>query len=306
MSTPPRGKRLREEFSPPPPSPDKDQSLDQWINTHRDSLLLMGGKNMDNSKAIAFELLRALFDRVEKLEEAIKNRDKMFDEIENALEEIREDIPVLQTQLEEHAEELKNVKESNNKQELQAYFEERIREEVKKIKPSSSNQPEKAEVGFFVTGVKKLREIVECDSEADPCDVIHTTLHGLGAAPYYTRIVPILPPSKIRKEVETAIVYFSSVYHRKWAAAEMRKNFARQKIRGVGVRDLFEKEDVDMSKQLTKAGFVLRSDNKIKRFRVSNIGGKPTLLCASDKGGYKAISDQLRDATLAKLRNETS
>jgi phage shock protein A len=97
--------------------------------------------------------VKELINRVKKLEEAIKTRDKMFDEIENALEEIREDIPGLQVQLEEHSKGLKNVKEGNTKQE-------RIREEVKKIKPSSSNQPEKAEVGFLVTGVKKLREIV--------------------------------------------------------------------------------------------------------------------------------------------------
>jgi hypothetical protein len=59
-----------------------------------------------------------------------------------------------------------------------------------------------------------------------------------------------------------------------------------------------------MSKQLTIAGFVLRSDKTIKRFGVSNIGGKPTLLCATDKGGYKVISEELQVATLAKMRNE--
>jgi len=36
----------------------------------------------------------------------------------------------------------------------------------------------------------------------DPCDVVHTILQFVGSAAYYTKIVPILSSSKIRKDTD--------------------------------------------------------------------------------------------------------
>jgi len=65
---------------------------------------------------------------------------------------------------------------------------------VKKVEVED-DRPER---GLYITGIGRLRESLVSPPE-DPCDVVHTILHCVGSAAYYTKIVPILPQSKIAR-----------------------------------------------------------------------------------------------------------
>jgi len=158
-------------------------------------------------------------------------------------------------------------------------------------------EEDRPERGLYLTGVGRLREILDSSSE-DPCDVVHTALHRVGSASFYTKIVPVFPSSKLRKDVDQVIVYFSSVYHRKYASAELRRFFAREKILRVSLRDLFEKSDVELAKKMTKLGFQLKQEAKICRFRVSNVRGVPILFCAGQDRKYSEMDKRTMQAKL--------
>jgi len=106
------------------------------------------------------------------------------------------------------------------KADLPNYLDDQIKTAVEKIVKKVEVEEDWPEPGLYLTSVGRLRESLFSPPE-DPCDVIHMILHRIGSAAYYTKIVPILPPSKIRKDTDQAIVYFSSCYHRKYPAAEL-------------------------------------------------------------------------------------
>jgi len=144
---------------------------------------------------------------------------------------------------------------------------------------------------------------VSSPPQDDPCDVVHTKLHRFGSATYYMKIVPILPSSKIRKDTDKAIVYFSSIYHQKYAAAELRKHFAREKLMKVSVRDLFERRDVELTKRMMRLGFQLKQDGTICRFRVANIRGTPSFLCTGQDCKYSEMDQRILQAKLDSMNN---
>jgi len=186
------------------------------------------------------------------------------------------------------------------KAELQTYLDEKVKEAVEKIVKKSEVEEDKPERGLYLTGVGKLRERLDLSPE-DPCDVVHTTLHSVGSASFYTKIVPVFTSTKLRKDVDQVIVYFSSVYHRKYASAELRRLFAREKISKVSLRDLFEKRDVELAKKMTRVGFQLKQEAKICRFRVSNISGVPVLFCAGQDRKYNEMDKRTLKAKLDSM-----
>jgi len=106
------------------------------------------------------------------------------------------------------------------KSELQSYLDVQIKAAVEKIVKNTEAEDSWAEWGLYLTGIRRLREGLVPPPE-DPCDVDHPILHRVGSSAYYMKIVPT---SKIRKDTDQAIVYFSSRYHWKYAAAELRRH----------------------------------------------------------------------------------
>jgi len=149
----------------------------------------------------------ALFAKVAKIEDQINWRFKALedlraredptpklDALRNAVVELNEeDIPGLTKEIEEVN--LKIRAGEKMKEELQAYLDEKIKTEVEKIcskmLEESALNVDSAETGIFVTGVRKMREVVKASSNSDPCDVLHAALEKVGISAYYTKIVPV-------------------------------------------------------------------------------------------------------------------
>jgi len=188
------------------------------------------------------------------------------------------------------------------KADLQAYLDDQIKEAVNRIvKTKPEAEDDRPERGLYLTGIGRLRETLVPPPE-DPCDVVHTILHRIGSSAYYTKIVPVLPASKIRKDTDQAIIYFSSVYHRKYAAAELRRHFAKERMTSVSIRDLFEKTDVELAKKMTRLGFQMKLERTICRFRVANIRGVPVLLCAGQDRKYSEMDKRSLQAKLDSMK----
>jgi len=153
---------------------------------------------------------------------------------------------------------------------------------------------ESAETGLFITGLKTLRKMLKMKEDEDPCDVIHLTLKNVEAASYYTKIVPILSSaSKRRCDADSAIVYFTSVFHRRWTSGQLRRMLAKQNAKLVGVRDVFEKSLMEESRSLTRIGFHLKAACAIDRFRVVNSRNIPVLMVAKGREQYKEIAKEI-------------
>jgi len=188
------------------------------------------------------------------------------------------------------------------KADLQAYLDDQIKEAVNKIlKTKPEAEDDRPERGLYLTGIGRLRETLVPPPE-DPCDVVHTILHRIGSSAYYTKIVPVLPASKTRKDTDQAIIYFSSVYHRKYAAAELRRHFAKERMTSVSIRDLFQRTDVELAKKMTRLGFQMKLERTICRFRVANIRGVPVLLCAGQDRKYSEMDKRSLQAKLDSMK----
>jgi len=189
------------------------------------------------------------------------------------------------------------------KADLQAYLDDQIKEAVNKIvqKTKTEAEDDRPERGLYLTGIGRLRGTLVPPPE-DPCDVVHTILHRIGSSAYYTKIVPVLPASKIRKDTDQAIIYFSSVYHRKYAAAELRRHFAKERMTNVSIRDLFERTDVELAKKMTRLGFQMKLERTICRFRVANIRGAPVFLCAGQDRKYSEMDKRTLQAKLDSMK----
>jgi len=130
--------------------------------------------------------------------------------------------------------------------------------------------------------------------EEDPCDVIHLALKNVEAAPYYTKVVPILSSvSKRRCDAVSAIVYFTSAFHKRWASGELRRMLAKQNAKSIGIRDVFEKNLMEESRNLTRVGFHLKAAGATDRFRVVNKKNLPVLLVAKKGERYQEIAKEL-------------
>jgi len=72
----------------------------------------------------------------------------------------------------------------------------------------------------------------------------------------------------------------------------LRRMLAKQNVKLVGVRDVFEKSLMEESRSLTRVGFHLRAACAIDRFRVVNSKNIPVLLVAKRGEQYKEISKE--------------
>jgi len=170
-----------------------------------------------------------------------------------------------------------------------------------KISESTSNDP--AETGLFITGLKKLREIVK-SSEEDPCDVVHTVLQNVGASSYYMKIVAVFPANQRRREADKAIVYFTSVYHRRWTSGQLRLMLVKQGLREISIRDVFPRSLLESSRLLTKVGFHLRRAQAIDQFCVVNDKNMPKLLVSKGRERYSKILGELLETSINALNGE--
>jgi len=223
--------------------------------------------------------------------------DELLAEVKKELDETKDALTVTEACVEEMG------RDFVKKADLQAYLDDQIKEAVNKIlktKPEPEAEDDRPERGLYLTGIGRLRETLVPPPE-DPCDVVHTILHRIGSSAYYTKIVPVLPASKIRKDTDQAIIYFTSVYHRKYAAAELRRHFAKEKMTSVSVRDLFEKIDVELAKRMTRLGFQMKLERTICRFRVANVRGVPVLLCAGQDRKYSEMDKRSLQARLDSM-----
>jgi len=232
-----------------------------------------------------------------------ENFQKLCDTIETLIAEVKKELDETKDALtvtEACVEEM--GRDFVKKADLQAYLDDQIKEAVKRIvKTKPVEEDDRPERGLYLTGIGKLRETLVPPPE-DPCDVVHTILHRIGSSAYYTKIVPVLPASKIRKDTDQAIIYFSSVYHRKYAAAELRRHFAKERMTSVSIRDLFEKVDVELAKKMTRLGFQMKLERTICRFRVANIRGVPILLCAGQDRKYSEMNQKTLQAKLDSMK----
>jgi len=240
---------------------------------------------------------RALLVESENLKRLVDTIEKIIAEVRDDLNETKNTLNVTEACVEEMG------RDYVKKADLQSYLDAQIKEAVKKIvKKTDFEEDDRPERGLYLTGIGRLREALVPPPE-DPCDVVHTILHSVGSSAYYTKIVPILPASKIRKETDQAIIYFSSVYHRRYAAAELRRRFAREKMTSVSIRDLFEKRDVELAKKMTRLGFQMKLERTICRFRVANIRGVPVLLCAGQDRKYSEMNQKTLQAKLDSMKS---
>jgi len=253
----------------------------------------------------------ALFTKVAKIEEQINRRLKAIEEdfrekedptpkleaLRNAVVELRdEDIPGITREIEEVNAKIE-AGEKKTKEDLQAYLEEKIKAAVEKIcaktlEESPKNADDSAETGIFITGLKKMRETLKMEKNVDPCDIVHAVLEKVGVSAYYTKIAPVFPTNLRRKDADRAFIYFSSPYHRRFAAGELRKALATEKVIGVSIRDVFEKTSLAEARQLVNVGFYLKKGNVIDRFRVVNFRNTPKLLTAKGLSRYAEISSE--------------
>jgi len=219
-----------------------------------------------------------------------ENLNNLVEVIEKVIAEVKKDLNETKDALTETEACVEEIgRNFVKKSELQSYLDVQIKAAVEKIVVKNmENEGYRPEQGLYLTGIGRLREGLVPPPE-DPCDVVHMILHRVGLSAYYMKIVPILPTSKIQKDTEQAIVYFSSRYHRKYAAAELRRHFAREKLTKIAVRDLFERRDVELAKKMTRLGFQMKLDGTICRFRVSNIRVAPVLLCAGQDRKYSIV-----------------
>jgi len=83
-------------------------------------------------------------------------------------------------------------------------------------------------------------------------------LEKVGVSAYYTKIVPISSANLRRSDSDRAFIYFTSAYNRRWASGELRKALAIENVRGVSIRDVFEKTSLADARQFVKVGFYLK------------------------------------------------
>jgi len=250
------------------------QTIEQELKTIKEDAIIIGNKNY------------------QKLCEGV---DALVAALRKDLDETKDVLTVTEACVEEMG------RDFVKKADLQAYLDDQIKEAVKKIvKTKPTEEDDRPEKGLYLTGIGKLRETLVPPPE-DPCDVVHTILHRVGSSAYYTKIVPVLPASKIRKDTDQTIIYFTSVYHRRYAAAELRRYFAKERMTSVSVRDLFEKIDVELAKKMTRLGFQMKLERTICRFRVANIRGAPVLLCAGQDRKYSEMDKRSLQARLDSM-----
>jgi len=187
------------------------------------------------------------------------------------------------------------VNQAKKIEEIRTGFDQQIREAVNQVVKEKLEVADRPKLkkstakGIFFTGLDVIakREKIQ----GDITSVVHNILLKVGSAPYYTDIIAVHPRTTPRNAAKNAIIYFQSVYHKNFAAAEIRKMLFREKYVKIGIRDLFSPADVPRSKDLTAKGFELKRRDVISKFRISNLEETPVMLIAKRGAAYEKVTD---------------
>jgi len=144
----------------------------------------------------------ALFVESENIKKLVDAIEKIIGEVRDNLNETKDALTETEACVEEMG------RDYVKKADLQAYLDDQIKEAVNKIVKKTEVEDDWPERGLYLTGIGRLRGTLVPPPE-DPCDVVHTILHRVGSSAYYMKIVPVLPASKIQKDTDQAIIYFS-------------------------------------------------------------------------------------------------
>jgi len=118
------------------------------------------------------------------------NFQKLCDTIDELIEKVKKDLHKTKDALSETEACVKEMgRDFVKKAELQSHLDEQIKAAVEKIVKKIKDGDDRHERGLYLTGVGRLRESLVSPPD-DPCDVIHTILHRVGSAAYYTKLYP--------------------------------------------------------------------------------------------------------------------
>jgi hypothetical protein len=221
----------------------------------------------------------------EHLRETIRQLEENFQKLETAgVHKITEDAKQTLTQLEN----------------IQASIKDQMERRTLSATTPGGGTP--SELGVYIVGLTKYRSSSNLSPNMDPAEVVKHMLEYARCKYGLDRIVVITPKDKTRKDANSAIVYFTNLYHRRDSVALMKKMLAYHKTSGIGLRDLFPTEKLMEVRELTQIGIAMKNAKKVDRFRVVNIKDKPVLQGGAGREGFSDI-DVEANRHLLEARN---
>lgn len=140
---------------------------------------------------------------------------------------------------------------------------------------------------FLIRGLQGLRNYYQAP-QADPAHLVHKLLYDVWCT--YSRI------SIADKEVQqkgdrlnarAMIVIMKTPGYKKEAMIKLRKVITQNRIKGVSVCDYFQKDDLDLVKQMERVGSAWKREGRIIRYRVINKQGHVVLQTLEGGGNFK-------------------
>jgi hypothetical protein len=108
--------------------------------------------------------------------------------------------------------------------------------------PSRLVKPEDSTLAFHITGIRRLHK----GGQYDPVEVIKGLLYTVGQQFFYTRIQLVdLQPGEPRVNAGSAIVHFTSNYHKNNTVVKIKAHLAGERIREVAISDCFSKDKME-------------------------------------------------------------
>jgi len=133
--------------------------------------------------------------------------------------------------------------------------------------PSRLVKPEDSTLAFHITGIRRLHK----GGQYDPVEVIKGLLYTVGQQFFYTRIQLVdLQPGEPRANAGSAIVHFTSNYHKNNTVVKIKAHLAGERIREVAISDCFSKDKMEDVRLLKYYGGKLRHEGKAARTRLIN------------------------------------
>ena len=97
---------------------------------------------------------------------------------------------------------------------------------------------------------------------------------------------------KPRNEAKSMVVIFTSIQHKREATNRLIHYIKTNNIKNVGIRDCFNKQDMELIKKYKEKG---KKSNK--RWRILNINGKPILQTAAKGQRFEEVKDNQDHST---------
>jgi len=151
--------------------------------------------------------------------------------------------------------------------------------------PSRLVNPDDSTLAFHITGIRNLQN----GGQYDPVEVIKGLLYTVGQQFFYTRIQLVdLQPGEPRVNARSAIVHFTSNYHKNNTVVKIKAHLAGERIRDVAINDCFPKDKMEEVKLLKYYGGKLRHEGKVARTKLINRFGEPVLQSSeAARGRYR-------------------